>query len=219
VELLEIWKYQDTIRRRNSLYWISLTLFALVVIGLVAVPEFAEGVMATLFRDTPGGRRAAVHRVVRELDRAIKAYTQAIRERALDKKEVAFHQAEDRAEQVRIMGEIEKYEPYLATICRRIEELQAERVRLAVRAGMPPRIDKEFPLMSDHDENDIPEIVEQFFESVAYNGALRGFARFAKGLLWASIDRAIPKEILSQMPWELHVVADLPQLLNWLRVK
>jgi len=139
VEMLEMWKYQDRIRRRQVLGLAVSMLIFLLAAAVVIEPELNTRLAVAVLPETLAGRRGAIYLIDRELDRALAAYRS---------EESARQYLTGRFESLRarddgLFGELLQRERYLETMKKHVLALQAGRRRLAVKAGVQNRVDRE----------------------------------------------------------------------------
>jgi hypothetical protein len=149
VVLMEIWKYQDRIRRRREWGLFVCILLAVAATACVADPGIPARVVMALAPASPGGRRSAVYLLDRELDRALAAYR--VDEAA--HKYIAGNFEMIGARDDGLAGEAYQREFYLEAMKKRILKLQADRRRLAVEAGVENRVDREIDYSRELDSD------------------------------------------------------------------
>ena len=132
MELIDLWKYQDGIRRRRA-RGVGLSVgLAVVLVVTVLDDEIRARISAAVFPESPAGRWGAVHVLDIEINKSLAAY----RHEESAHRYIAGNFEMLGARDEGLAGEALQRELYLEAMKKHIVALQAERRRLAVKAGI-----------------------------------------------------------------------------------
>ena len=149
MELIDVWKYQDGIRRRRA-RGVGLSLGLAVVLAVTVLDdEIRARISSAAFPESPAGRWGAVHVLDLELDKALAAY----RNEESAHRHIAGHFETLGARDDGLAGEAIQREVYLEAMKKHILTLQAERRQLAVKAGVGNRVDREIDYFTELDND------------------------------------------------------------------